>query len=96
MLNYMGKYVYFINIIDGSLFLYINSDQVQHKALSSLIANNFLFDQIESNHQATVTRFILGSTPEQHFALAIKKRKYIIARKVMPKFFNWPIPLKNI
>lgn len=69
---------------------------MQYEALSSLIADNFLLDQVGSNHKAGVTQFIFGRALEQHFAQAMRKQKYVIARKVIPKFFNWPMLLKDI
>ena len=69
---------------------------MQHEALSSLIASDFLFDQIGLNHRAASNQFILGCVLEQHFTSAMRKQKHIVARKVMPKFFNWPMPLKDI
>ena len=44
LVNYIIRYLYFINVIDESTLLYINSNQVEYKALSSLITNNFLLD----------------------------------------------------
>lgn len=61
-----------------------------------MIANNFLLNQVSLNYQATATRLILSRALEQHFAPAIKKQKYVVVGKVMPKCFNWPIPLKDI
>lgn len=51
LVNYIAGYMFFINAIDKSPLLYINNDQVQYKALNSLIPNNFLFDQVGLNYQ---------------------------------------------
>lgn len=85
-----------MNVAEGRPFPYTNSDQVQYEASSSLIADKFLFDQVDLNHQAVATWFILSCALEQYFAPAMRKQKPIIAGKIMPKFFNWPMPLKNI
>lgn len=50
LVNFIVRYVYFINIENGSHFPYINSNQIQYKALNSLIANNFLRDQVSFNY----------------------------------------------
>lgn len=81
-------YVYFMNVENRSRLLYINSDQVQYKALNSLIADNFLLYHIGLNHQAATTWFILYRILDQHFASAMRKQKYIITIKVIPKFSN--------
>lgn len=96
LVNYIARYIYFMNVVDKSTLPYINSDQVQHKVFSNLIANNFLLDQVGLNYQAVTTRFILDHALKQHFALVIRKQKYIIVGKVIPKFINWQISLKDI
>ncbi len=64
LVNYTAGYVCFMNAADGSTLPYINSDQVQYEALNSLIANDFLLDQVGLNHRAVATRFILGHALE--------------------------------
>ncbi len=96
LVNYIAGYICFMNIADGNTLPYINSDQVQHEALSSLIADNFLLDQVDFNHRAIATRFILGCALKQYFTPAMRKQKHLVAGKVIPKFFNWSMPLKNI
>ncbi len=64
LVNYIAGYIYFINVANGSTFLNINSDQVQHEALRSLIADDFLLDQIDLNYQAATIWFILDHALE--------------------------------
>lgn len=96
IVNYTAGYVCFINAEDGNFLPYINRNQVQHKAVTSLVASNFLLDQVGLNHQMASTRYILSRAFKQHFALAMRKQKYVVAGKLMPKYFNWPMPLKDI
>lgn len=51
LVNYIAGYICFMNVVDASILLYINNHQVQHEALNSLIANNFLLNQVGLNHQ---------------------------------------------
>lgn len=60
IVNYTTKYIYFINIIDGSPLLYINYDQVQYKVFNCLIASSFILDQINVNHQVLAICYILS------------------------------------
>lgn len=48
------------------------------------------------NHQMVLTCYILGRALEQHFISTMRKQKHVVAGKLMPKYFNWPIPLKDI
>ena len=93
IINYTVGYVCFMNVEDESFFPYINRNQVQHEAITSLIASDFLLDQISLNHQMASTCYILGHALERNFAPAIRKQKHVVAGKLMPKYFNWPMPL---
>ena len=53
-----------MNAMDGSIFLYINSDQVQHEIVGSRIADNILLDQVGLNHQIVATWFMLDCVLE--------------------------------
>ena len=48
------------------------------------------------NHQIASTRYILDHALEQHFAPVRRKQKHVVAGKLMPKYFNWLMPLKDI
>lgn len=96
IVNYTAGYMCFINAEDGSSLPYINCNQVQHEAVTSLVANNSFLDQVSLNYRMASTRYILGRALEQHFAPAMRKQKYVVASKLMPKYFNWPMPLKDI
>ncbi len=88
IVNYTTGYVCFLNTADKSSLPYLNGDQVQHEACNSLIASDFLLNQVELNHQMTVSCYIFSCALEQHFASAMRKQKHIVDGKVMPKFFN--------
>ena len=60
IVNYIVRYVYFINTEDRSFLLYIKRNQVQYKAVTSLVTSDFLLDQVGLNHQIASTRYILG------------------------------------
>ena len=96
IVNYTIGYVCFMNADNGSFLPYINHNQVQHEAVTSFVASNFLLDQIGLNHQMASTYYILVRALEQHFAPAMRKQKHVVAGKLMPKYFNWPMPLKDI
>lgn len=40
--------------------------------------------------------YLLGRTLEKHFGQALKAQKHVIEGKLMPKYYNWPMPLRNI
>ena len=72
IVNYTAGYVYFMNMADRSPLPYLNGDQVQHKAFSSLVASDFLLeDQVKLNHQTATSCYIFGCALEQHFAPAM-------------------------
>ncbi len=96
IVNYTAGYVCFMNAADGSPLPHLNGNQVQREAFSSLVASDFLLDQVELNHRTAASRYIFGRALEQHFAPAMRKQKHVVNGKVMPKFFNWPMPLKDI
>lgn len=60
IVNYTAEYVCFINAADGSPLPYINRDQVEPKAFNSLAASNFILDQVDINHRAATTWYILS------------------------------------
>lgn len=96
MVNYTAGYICFMNAPDGSLLLHIGCEQVQYDAVDNLIASDFLLDQVGYNHCTATTHYLLGRTLGKHFGQALKAQKHVIEGKLMPKYYNWPMPLKNI
>lgn len=60
------------------------------------MAKNFLLDKMGYNHCSTTIRYILGYILEKHFGIELKAQKYVRERKLLLKYFNWSMPLKNI
>lgn len=61
---------------------------MQYKISNNLITKNFTFDSIGINYQIIIIYYIWDYVLKQNFALTIKDEKYIIAKKIIPKFFN--------
>lgn len=50
LVNYTAGYIYFMHNPDKNPVSYINNNQMQLEVLNSLIADDFLLDQVGSNH----------------------------------------------
>ena len=96
MVNYTAGYICFINIPDGSSLLHISHENINYDVVNNLTAKDFLLNKIEYNHGSAAMRYILGCTLEKHFGVELKAQKHVREGKLLPKYFNWPMPPKSI
>lgn len=96
IVNYIAEYICFMNVPDNSPFLHISYKNVDYDAVNSLMAKDFLLDKMGYNHRSTAMRYILGRTLGKHFGTELKAQKHLREERLLPKYFNWPMLLKNI
>lgn len=72
MVNYIAKYICFMNTLNASFFLYISCENVNYDAINSLTAKHFLLDKILYNHCSAAMRYILGCILEKYFSVELK------------------------
>lgn len=85
-----------MNTPDGSFLLHINRENVNYDAVNSLTTKDFLLDKIRYNHRSVAIHYILGYTLGKHFGTELKAQKHVREKKLLPKYSNWPMPLKSI
>lgn len=86
-----------MNAPDSSFFPHISRKNVDYNAVNSFMAKNFFLDKIRYNHHsAAAMRYILSCILEKHFGIELKAQKHIKEGRLLAKYFNWAMLLKNI
>ena len=94
--NYTSRCICFMIALNGSFLPHISCENVNYDAINSLTAKDFLLDKVEYNHCSAAMHFILTCTLEKYFSMELKAQKHVRERKLLPKYSNWPMPLKSI
>ena len=96
MVNYTARYIYFMDALDSSSLPHIRRENVDYDAINNLTAKDFLLDKVAYNYRSAVIRYILGCTLGKHFGVELKAQKHVREGRFLPKYSNWPMPLKSI